>query len=618
MTIKNNILLFSFLSFSLVGKVFSDDLYNLNYDQVEIAAVSEDIAKFTNKTIILDPRVKGKVKVISATKLDTNQVWEVYINTLNVLGFSINENNGFYEVIPESEILGNSNLVDTKNTNKYITEIITLQNRDVSSGFIDRFKRILSRQSFISIFPEINSFLLVDTEQNVKKIRDLVKALDKISQSDISILSLNNMSAIEGVRIITKLKDSNTPKINEFTALAFMPTNSIILVANTLTTATIKDILTGLDSKIDDNDQIDVVYLKHAKAEDVASILTTVASSFVNEDNSKKTIITSHANTNSLVISAGQSELEQLKKLIAKIDIRRAQVLVEAIIVDLSESAAQKLGVEAAYQSANSQDIPISISRFNDPGTPDLLSIIGSNADDTNQTLALSSVSSLLNTQGLISGFGNYEEGGDNFIGILNTIASDADSNIYATPSVIATDNAEALFFDGQEIPITTGESLGSNNSNPFRTTSRQEVGIKLEVVPQINEGGSVILQIALQISNVASQVGSSDFITNRREVETTVLVDNNQTIVLGGLVDEDISENISKVPVLGSIPVFGRLFQSTSTNTSQRNLTIFIRPKIIIDSDEINMITNEKYNFIKAQKLLNNSQINNIDLRAE
>ena len=311
--------------------------------------------------------------------------------------------------------------------------------------------------------------------------------------------------------------------------------------------STIKDILTGLDSKIDDNDQIDVVYLKHAKAEDVASILTTVASSFVNEDNSKKTIITSHANTNSLVISAGQSELEQLKKLIAKIDIRRAQVLVEAIIVDLSESAAQKLGVEAAYQSANSQDIPISISRFNDPGTPDLLSIIGSNADDTNQTLALSSVSSLLNTQGLISGFGNYEEGGDNFIGILNTIASDADSNIYATPSVIATDNAEALFFDGQEIPITTGESLGSNNSNPFRTTSRQEVGIMLEVVPQINEGGSVILQIALQISNVASQVGSSDFITNRREVETTVLVDNNQTIVLGGLVDEDISENISK-----------------------------------------------------------------------
>ena len=142
MTIKNNILLFSFLSFSLVGKVFSDDLYNLNYDQVEIAVVSEDIAKFTNKTIILDPRVKGKVKVISATKLDTNQVWEVYINTLNVLGFSINENNGFYEVIPESEILGNSNLVDTQNTNKYITEIITLQNRDVSSGFIDRFKRI--------------------------------------------------------------------------------------------------------------------------------------------------------------------------------------------------------------------------------------------------------------------------------------------------------------------------------------------------------------------------------------------------------------------------------------------------------------------------------------------
>ncbi len=215
----------------------------------------------------------------------------------------------------------------------------------------------------------------------------------------------------------------------------------------------------------------------------------------------------------------------------------------------------------------------------------------------------------------MIAGLGDYEEGKDNFVGILNAIASDADSNILSTPSVLATDNEIADLFVGQEIPITTGESLGNNNSNPFRTTSRQEVGIKLEVVPQINEGGAVLLKILAQISGVASQVGTSDFITNKREIETTVLVDNNQTIVLGGLIKEDISENESRVPILGAIPVLGNIFKSRNSITSQKNLTIFIRPKIIVNSDEVNMITNEKYNYIKAQKLLNDSQINYIDL---
>lgn len=230
-------------------------------------------------------------------------------------------------------------------------------------------------------------------------------------------------------------------------------------------------------------------------------------------------------------------------------------------------------------------------------------------------TLTSTAVSSLLNTQGLVAGFGDLTKGDDNFIGILNAIASDTDSNILSTPSILAMDNEPARLFIGQEIPITTGESLGTNNSNPFRTTSRQEVGIELEITPQIDEGSSVILNIKQGVSGVAGVAQSGlDLITNKREIETTVLVDNNQIIVLGGLIDEDTQEVISKVPVLGSIPLLGRLFQSTSSTTNKKNLMVFLKPTILTDSDSSEEVSLEKYNFIRAQKELN-EKLDIIDL---
>jgi general secretion pathway protein D len=221
-----------------------------------------------------------------------------------------------------------------------------------------------------------------------------------------------------------------------------------------------------------------------------------------------------------------------------------------------------------------------------------------------------------LNTQGLIAGFGNLNKNGDSFIGIINAIAEDQDSNILSTPSIIAMDNERANLVIGQEIPITTGESLGSNNSNPFRTTSRQEVGIKLSITPQINEGNSVILDIKQEVSGVSGSIsGTSDLITNKRTIETKVLVDNNQVIVLGGLIDDDIQETVNSVPVLGKIPLLGRLFRSTSTKVVRRNLIVFLRPTILTDSDTINQVSLEKYNFIKAEGMLNAEREKIIDL---
>ena len=343
--------------------------------------------------------------------------------------------------------------------------------------------------------------------------------------------------------------------------------------------------------------------------------MNSISSTFISDTEGKKTIISHHEKTNSIIVSSAEENLKSIKNIIAKLDIRRAQVLVEAIVVDLSESAAKKLGVEAIYTGDDDSSIPIGVTRFSGTG-PDLLAIAGASDDEQDVTLTTTAVSSLLNTQGLVAGFGDMESGENNFVGILNAIAGDTDSNILSTPSILAMDNEPARLFIGQEIPITTGESLGTNNSNPFRTTSRQEVGIELEITPQINEGSSVILNIKQGVSGVAGVAESGfDLITNKREIETTVLVDNNQIIVLGGLIDEDKQEVVSKVPVLGSIPLVGRLFQSSSTSSVKKNLMVFLKPKILIDSEAVNDISLEKYNYIKAQQELQNQNKNIIDL---
>jgi general secretion pathway protein D len=444
----------------------------------------------------------------------------------------------------------------------------------------------------------------------------LLEDLDKDNSADISIIKLENLSAIEAVRILEKLKAQNNPTINNFVAIPFSPSNSVILSANSMITSNIEKTLISLDADVKADKSIDVVYLKYAKAEELAAILNSVSERFAASGDGIKTVITFHEKTNSLIVSSEESNLPGIRNLISKLDIRRAQVLVEAIIVELSETAAKNLGVETIYTGANDGDIPVGVTAF-DVGTgPDLLALAGSAASDgTDATLGQLATSSLLGSEGLVAGFGDLS-GTDNFVGIINAVANDQNSNILSTPSVIAMDNTPSRLLVGQEIPITTGESLGSSNLNAFRTTSREEVGIKLEVTPQINEGSSVILNIIQEVSSVAGTYSSGvDLITNTRTIETTVLADNKQIIVLGGMVVEDIQENISKVPLLGSIPLLGKLFKSSSNQVVKKKLFVFIRPTILIDSDSINALSAEKYNYIKAEQLARDAEKRIIDL---
>ncbi|MDA0902169.1 MAG: type II secretion system protein GspD, partial [Proteobacteria bacterium] len=587
----------------------------INYEEVDIKKVSQDIAKFTNKTLIMDPRVNGKVTIYSDNQLSQREVWNVYLRTIQVNGFAAVIDGNIVRIVPENESIRDLNAAEDRAAT--VTRIIAIKNR-AAGEIVPMIKPITGRQSHISYIASINSLLLVDTKSNIERIEELIASVDKENSAAISIIPLLNLSAAEAVRILEKLKLQNNPTINEFIAVPFLPSNSVIVSANQFVTENIRNTLNDLDGDAKNNSTLGVIYLKYAKAEEISAIVNTMAAKFVSDDNNARPAITFHRETNALIISGEDAVMTQIKNLVAKLDIRRANILVEAIVVELSDTAAQSLGVETVFAGGNQSDTPIGLTRFSNGNGPDLLALSSSAAESgNNPTLSAIATNSLLASQGLVAGIGSFETNGDAFGAIINAIAKDKNSNILSTPSVIAMDNEEANLIIGQEIPITTGESLGSNNANPFRTTSRQEVGIKLTVKPQINEGDSVILEIKQEVSGVAGPLSSStDLITNKRSIETKVLVDNNQIIVLGGLIDEDIQVSVSKVPVLGSIPMLGRLFSSKQESVVQRNLMVFIKPKILLDGSQASEVSLEKYNFIDAQRLMNQKASQVIDLR--
>lgn len=585
-------------------QVKSQETFLLNYQDVDIAKVTQDISKFSKKTLILDPRVKGKISIFSDSILSADQVWDVYLRTIQVHGFAALSDGGVVRIVPENEATRDSN--ESLGQSSIQTKIFTLKNR-AAGELLAQIKPITGRQSHLSSIPSINSILLVDKKSNIERIAKLLKTIDQNDSAAIKIIKLNNLSSIEAVRILDRLKAQNNPTINNFIAVPFTPSNSVILSADQLVTRNITETLKALDKDALSGGSIAVIYLKYAKAEEVATIINTVSSRFAGDDN-EQPIVTHHRETNSLIISSEATNLEVIRNLISKLDIRRAQVLVEAIIVELSETAAKSLGVETIFAGAQDGNIPVGITRFPNSSNPDLVALAGSLIEDgNNATLNNIASSSLLNSSGLVTGFGDLS-GGDSFAGIINAVADDQNSNILSTHTVIAMDNEPAHLVIGQEIPITTGESLGSNNANPFRTTSRQEVGIKLSITPQINEGNSVILEIKQEVSGVVGPLtGTADLITNKRSIETTVLVDNHQMIVLGGLNEDDLQESVSKVPLLGSIPLIGRLFRSSAESRVQRNLMVFLRPTILMDSADVSSLSGEKYNYINAERMLNN-----------
>ena len=586
---------------------------NIFYKDADIKTFAQDIALLTDKTIILDPRVKGVISIYSDAPLDSESIWEVFISTMEVQGYNVLKDGNIYRVIPSQE--GVKNFSESGPLAGSIgSEVIKLRFSS-AKDIVNAVKPIVGVRSYIVALQNDREVLIADDADNIKRVRDIIRNLDSELDTSISDFKLKNLSAIEALRLINSLKADPNTRFDKLAVATFQGSNKLIFSGPLEIVTRAKRLISQLDLDNSLNENTKVIYLNYSQAEDILKILKDVSASFNQEQNiDYKTVITSHEETNSIVIRSNPQTIKTLTSIVEQLDIRRPQVYVEAIIVEISDESAKALGVDTIYSGDATNNTPIALSRFPSSNSPDLLSLAISADDDSNLGANTSAASSLLSTRGLVAGVGNIIDGEDNFAMLLSVLKEDANSNILSTPSAVVMDNEEASLLVGQEIPITTGESLGTNNLTPFRTTAREEIGIKLEVKPQINESDSVALFIRQEVSSIAgSQLpNTSDLITNKREIETTVLADNGEILVLGGLISEDIQESVNKVPILGDLPILGALFRSSAMSVQERNLMIFLRPTILRDSITTKDLSEEKFNLIRAKQLLQEEETSN------
>nr|WP_212756420.1 type II secretion system secretin GspD [Vibrio sp. 3-2(1)] len=602
-----------------------------------------DIQEFINivgrnleKTIIVDPSVRGKVDVRSYDTLNEEQYYSFFLNVLEVYGFAVVEmDNGVLKVIKSKDaktsaipVVGDEG---KENGDSVITRVVAVRNVSVRE-LSPLLRQLIDNAGAGNVvhYDPANIILITGRAAVVNRLADIIKRVDQAGDKDIEVVELSNASAAEMVRIVEALNKTtdakNTPEFLQPKLVADDRTNSILISGDPKVRARLKRLITQLDVEMATRGNNRVIYLKNAKAEDLVDVLKGVSDNLQAEKQSgQKTgqssqrtevMISAHAPTNSLIVTAPQDIMKELEDVVAQLDIRRAQVLIEALIVEMAEGDGINLGVQWGSLDNGS------VIQYGNAGAPIGKVMIGlEEAKDTTTSKAVynsdgtflrnentttkGDYSTLASALGAVNGAAMSLVMGD-WTALISAVSSDSNSNILSSPSITVMDNEEASFIVGEEVPVLTGSSAGANNDNPFQTVERKEVGIKLKVVPQINEGDSVQLKIEQEVSNVLGANGAVDVRFAKRQLNTSVIIQDGQMLVLGGLIDERAVESESKVPLLGDIPVLGYLFKSTSTQVEKKNLMVFIKPTIIRDGMTADGITQRKYNYIRAEQLYN------------
>nr|6I1Y_A Chain A, General secretion pathway protein GspD [Vibrio vulnificus]6I1Y_B Chain B, General secretion pathway protein GspD [Vibrio vulnificus]6I1Y_C Chain C, General secretion pathway protein GspD [Vibrio vulnificus]6I1Y_D Chain D, General secretion pathway protein GspD [Vibrio vulnificus]6I1Y_E Chain E, General secretion pathway protein GspD [Vibrio vulnificus]6I1Y_F Chain F, General secretion pathway protein GspD [Vibrio vulnificus]6I1Y_G Chain G, General secretion pathway protein GspD [V len=472
-----------------------------------------------------------------------------------------------------------------------------------------------------------NIILITGRAAVVNRLAEIIKRVDQAGNREIEVVELGNASAAEMVRIVDALNRTtdakNTPEFLQPKLVADERTNSILISGDPKVRDRLKRLIRQLDVEMASKGNNRVVYLKYAKAEDLVDVLKGVSDNLQAEKNSGQkgassqrndVVIAAHQGTNSLVLTAPPDIMLALQEVITQLDIRRAQVLIEALIVEMAEGDGVNLGVQWGNLETGA------VIQYSNTGTPIGKVMVGlEEAKDKTVTdsrwnsdtdkyepysrTEAGDYSTLAAALAGVNGAAMSLVMGD-WTALISAVSSDSNSNILSSPSITVMDNGEASFIVGEEVPVITGSTAGSNNDNPFQTVDRKEVGIKLKVVPQINEGDSVQLNIEQEVSNVLGANGAVDVRFAKRQLNTSVIVQDGQMLVLGGLIDERALESESKVPLLGDIPILGHLFKSTNTQVEKKNLMVFIKPTIIRDGMTADGITQRKYNYIRAEQL--------------
>ena len=613
--------------------------YSASFKGTDINEFINTIGRALNKTIIIEPNVRGKINVRSYETFNDEQYYQFFLSVLEVYGYAVVEmDNNIIKVIKDKDakaaaipVIGEN---ETGHGDEMVTRIVPVYNVPVRE--LTPILRQLNDNSGggnIVAHDASNVIMLTGRAAKVNRIVEMIRRVDKQGDQEVAIVQLKFASAPELVRIIeqiisnsggSKSKSSNqlTPKL-----VADERTNSVVVSGEKRARDRAVALVKRLDNEQESSGNTKVVRLKYAQAKEVAQVLTGVASSLNKGGSSKKSKTSSntrdaniqaHEDTNSLIITAQPDVMRSLESVIRQLDFRRAQINVEAIIVEVSEGDGIDLGVQWAgadggiIQFNNGANISgIGAAAYAAQEYTTKASQTTTGAGDNQVTTknpelvtrgdysALGQVLGSIN--GALAGFVTGDWGA-----VIQAVSAASTSNILATPSITTLDNQEAVFIVGEEVPVITGSAASGNNGNPFQTIERREVGIKLKVTPQINEGNAVQLSIEQEVSGVkAGTAGTAvDVIFSKRSVTTTVMVDDGQIVVIGGLIDEDVQETVSKVPLLGDIPIIGHLFRSTSSTTRKRNLMIFIKPTIIRDAATMGSLSSSKYNYIRAVQL--------------
>ncbi len=577
----------------------------LNWKDADIRKVIEAVSEVTGKNFIIDPRVTGKVTLLSATPMSADAFYEAFLSILQVHGYVAITSGDLIKIIPDAtarQFAGPIGMSGTAGPDDLATQVIQVKNVGATQ-LVPILRPLIPQYGHMVAHAGSNMLIISDRAANVARMVAIIRRIDQASDEDIEVIPLEHASASEIVRIMTAL--SQTPRSDGLPAttslVADARTNSVLIGGDKSDRLRLRTLIAHLDTPLEDGGDTQVRYLRWADAEELATKLQQHFTAQVQgtpgqaQSSGDKVSIWADQQTNAIVIDAPPKMMRSLNQIVDKLDIRRAQVLVEAIIIEVIEDNKVELGTTIAIEGSGSE-APIAATNF-----PDFLSGVV----QLGATGGVTDPSGLIG-EGVTIGVGRIRDNGVSFAAILRAAEGDADTNIISTPSIVTTDNQEATLNVGQEVPFVTGSFTNTGGGtggsvNPFQTIQREQIGVKLAITPQINDGNSLQLAISQEISNVAQSAGGAvDLITNQRIIETTVIVEDGEILVLGGLIEDQLRESDQRIPVLGRIPLLGNLFRARQTEKVKTNLMIFIRAKILRDESQTAMETNSKYNMIR------------------
>lgn len=591
----------------------------LNLRDADINGLIEIVSQETGINFIVDPRVRGQVNVVSGQAIKRDELYDLFLGVLKSYGFAaVAGAEGTVRIVPE--VQAKENEVGTLERNsrgdEFITHVISVRHLDASQ-LVRILRPLVPKGGHLAAAAESNSLVIADTAANVRRIEALIQRIDQESMEEFEVIPLEHASALDLVRITEGLQASS-PEDNaskRVRMIADERTNTVVLLGDPQKRLAYRAMIRQLDVAGDEGNT-QVHYLRYAKAEDVAEVLRGIAEGRDVEDGAvgstssssgtssgsygygnqqTRVRIQAHESTNSVVIYGPAELTREMSQIIRQLDIRRAQVLVEAVIAEVSYDRAKELGVQWGFANEGAGVGVINFAR----GSGGILNLAaginGFLEGDITTPPSLSDGATL-------GGVGTI---GSTQIGLLiNALQGDSSSNILSTPSLLTLDNEEAEIVVGQNVPFIVGRSV-ENSGQAFDTIQREDVGIKLRIRPQINEGNAVRLEIEQEVSQIAPGAsGAADLITNKRSLNTHVMVDDNQLIVLGGLIDDQMVETRDKVPLLGDVPGLGRLFRYDTASVEKRNLMVFLRPVIVRDTAVAESLTHSKYSYIRDQQL--------------